>query len=233
MRILLLGLFFLSSSWLWADVREDLSSQTLLPEIVSSSQTPHAFDWRKASVSLNLSLLRVDEKNTFENDAYDYQFMGLLPVADSGILRMGLRRIEVLETKSSKLIGRTPFKQSASLTRYEVVVQGGYPLLEGRAISRLSFLPSLEQVFFVLAGAHYSHPNASWIPKKGDRPDPYPGQDQVHSNINLELGCLWQVYLPSRFGMFVDWTYQIPIRNAGDLKSWVYAGLGVSYVFEK
>ncbi|MBP6218320.1 MAG: hypothetical protein KA436_07020 [Oligoflexales bacterium] len=220
---------FLIISKLAADTVEDFSSQVLVPEIISSSKSPMVYDWRKSSFSLELGLVQFHEKNSFKGGDFDYALMGMIPTLEGQIFRFGIRRIEVLETPSTRLIGRTPFKQTASVSRYEVFGQWGFSLMEGRSISRISFLPSLETVLWGLVGAHLSQPSRTWVPKLKGRSEPYPGQNAVNSTFVVELAVLWQVYLPNRIGFFVEGVYNIPIRDMADLSSWSYTVIGLSY----
>ena len=211
-----------------ANIGEEFSSSRLVAEVISHSDHPHAYDWRKNEFDLALSWVLVSERNNFESQGVQLAFQ--IPTNAGYLIRIGLRRIHVAETSSSKMLGRTPFKQSALMKRYELFSHLGYNVLEGRSISRLS-ISDLEQVFWVLGGFLYSHPNQGWVPKKSDKPEAYLGQDQVNSKIVLNLGLLWQIYIPDVVGISWEWVYHYPVGNTGDLQSWNSWALGLVYSF--
>ena len=213
------------------DGTEALSVPGLFAEVAAQSKQPHAYDWKKASYELQLGFGTVDENNSFENEVWE---LGLGFPTDVGwIFASGIRRVNMQRTRSSDMLGRSPFVQDAQMTRYEWFFNADWRLVEGRAMSLLSpFITDVEQATFFVVGAHMNHPNRGLKPKKTDKPEPFPGEKRVNSQFNFELGLKWQLYLPKSFGTFFMWTYQRPILgNTGDLKSWHYFTGGLLWSF--
>src|SRR5690606_12538192 len=118
---------------------------------------------------------------------------------------LGVRRIYVYETDSSRKIGRTPYRQQAGMTRYEYVASAAFRLLEGRSFTRFSpMLPDFKHVLHLTAAIHYSHPTRTTVPRKNDPPVPMAGQEPVNSKIVPEVGLRWQIYLPSAIGIYFE-----------------------------
>jgi len=227
------AVFLLVASPSWAvdptDIPESpLSSEGLVQEALSEVKNPHAFDWRKSSYELELGYDYADEKNNFENDG---AHLGLAFPTSSGFLtRLALRRMLVYGSESSNKVGRTPFRQPAGVSRYELMVGGGMSLVEGRAITRLSpWLPDLEHVLHFTFGVHYSHPNKTWIPRRDDPPDTLPGQRPVNSRWVLEAGLKYQLYLPSAFGLFYEISRHFPLQPAAGQRSWTVFSGGLTW----
>ena len=142
----------------WADMAEVIPNSGLFNDVISRSQKPHAFDWRKSSSELNLGYGYTDEANNFNNEAYD---LGIGFPLGSWIFQLDLRRINVYPTYSSNLLGRTPFTQEATVTRYEMGGTFMFSLFEGRSISRLSpAVTDLDHAFFLTAGPGAGDPLA-------------------------------------------------------------------------
>ena len=223
----------LTALWLgapaaWGDMADVMPSSGLFSDVISRSQKPHVYDWRKASSELDLGYGYTDEANNFDNEAYD---IGLGFPLGSGIFRLDLRRINVYPTRSSNLLGRTPFTQEATVTRYEAGGTFMWSVFEGRSISRLSpAVTDLDHAFFLTAGLFYSHPNKSLMIKKSDTPAPLLGQQQVTPTLVSEIGMRWHLYLPQAFGLFFAYTKQF--ANKGhDLNSWISVSGGLLWSF--
>lgn len=197
------------------------NASSFIPEVVSKSETPHAYDWRKATVEIQLGYGTIDERNNFESSAYE---LGVgIPLAGSSMMRLGLRRVNEYATPSSNDIGRTHFKQSALMNRYEIFGGYSYALIEARGMTRLTpLLPDFQTIFFIHGGAHYAHANRTWRPALKDSPEPFPGQDAVNPKIVLELALRYHIYLPQSFGIALESQYCKPLGNTGQLSSWSY-----------
>lgn len=126
-------------------VESPLSSQGLYQDVISEVKNPMVFNWRRSAYELDIGYIHVDEKNNFETEGGS---LGITFPSKGGYLfRLVVRRIEILQTGSSKKIGRTPYKQPAGVTRYEILTGGALSLLEGRVASRFSpIIPDLEHV---------------------------------------------------------------------------------------
>jgi len=223
----LISIIVCSETGLSRDNVEALSSTALTEEIISNVSNPHAFDWRKTGLIFGYGAVHYMENNSFESSAY--QFSIGVPMRTGSLIRAGFRRVKVSETHSSVLLAKTPFTQSAQSTRFEFFGNYGLNLLEGRSIS--IFSPSysdLETVLWVRAGLQYSHPNQSWYPKPGDKPEVLPAQEPVNSKIGLELGILWQLFFPNSLGLHLEAVYHYPIMGAGQLRHWTHISMGVS-----
>jgi hypothetical protein len=206
---------------------DPMYSPGILQDVISESRSPRAYDWRKNSYELQLGYGYTDEANNFENEIYEL-ILGL-PSEGGLITRVGLRRAIVMGTNSSDKIGRTPFTQESTMTRYEIVAGLGFSLLEGRNFTRLS--PSFgdfENVVMAWAGFHYSHPNASYIPKKNEKPKKMPGQNAKNFKYVIELGLRWAIYTPKDYGLYMEAMYHLPLGSSGDLKNWNYFAGGIA-----
>lgn len=190
-----------------------LTSAVLVDEVMSQSSGPHVFDWRKSAAEIELGYVYVDEANNFES--WGAELIGSIP-SDAGVtFRFGLRRFWLESTESAELIEKTPFRQKAQPTRYEIMGGLGVSLLEGRSFSRLSpWMGDLEHVLQGLVGLHYNHPNDKWIPARSDKPDARPGQEISYAKLVAEIGLRWQVYFPSSLGLFLGVDRQIPLGAA-------------------
>jgi hypothetical protein len=199
----------------------------IVSEVVSESRSPRAYDWRKKAYELQLGYGYIDEENNFENEVFELM-MGF--PSDGGFMpRFGVRRVIVMGTESSDKLARTPFKQEAGMTRYEIVTGVGISLLEGRNFSRFSpGLGDFENVILAWGGIHYSHPNATWIPKKNEKPRKLPGQKPVNQKIVFELGMRWAVYTPKDYGLYLEAMYHLPFGATEDLKDWNYFAGGIA-----
>lgn len=227
---LLVALCLAGTGWSTRGLAVDpMTTSDMVPEVISRAESPHAYDWRAATFELQLGIGEVLENNNFNTAAYE--LAGGVPMQGS-MLRFGLRRVDVFSTPSSDDIGRTPFKQAAQSTRYELFTSYAFGLLEGRAMTRFSpLLPDVENTLFLTIGAHYSHPNASLIPRRSDTPPPLNGQEQVNANFVLELGLRYQVYLPQNFGLAIEAVENLPLGSTDALHHWAYFDGGVLWSF--
>lgn len=172
-------------------------------EVMSQSTSPHAYDWREAAFELEIGADYADEANNYDTNGW--HIGASVPTGGGFVFRLLIRRMYVHASHAGELIGRTPFRQAAQPTRYEYALGGGWALLEGRSMSRLSPLISdLEHVMLATFGLHYTDPNSGTIPKMGDDTGLLPGQSKEYSNWNLELGLRWNIYLPRGAGIFFE-----------------------------
>lgn len=196
------------------------TAASTINEVMSQSASPHTYDWREATFELEFGADYADEANNYDTDGW--HLGASLPTAGGFVVRFLIRRIYVHATHSGELIGRTPFRQAAQPTRYEYALGGGWALLEGRSMSRLSPLISdLEHVLLATFGVHYTDPNSGTIPKRGDDTGLLPGQSKSYSNLNLELGLRWNLYIPAGFGVFFEMQKNWPrSTGANGIKTW-------------
>lgn len=213
------------------DTAQALSLPGLFDEVVTKTKAKHVYDWKRATYELQLGYGTVDEKNNFENAAWDLGFG--VPTDSGWIFGGGLRRVIMASTASSDDVGRGPFTQDAQMTRYELYMNANWRILEGRAMTALTpWISDLEMATFLILGFHFNHPNKGNMPKKTDKPAPYTGQRQVNAEHVFELGLKWQVYTPQSFGMFFTIERQMPILgNTGNLGAFNYLSGGILWSF--
>lgn len=203
----------------------------IVSEVISESRSPRVYDWRKNSYELQLGTGYIDEANNFETEVYEI-ILGV-PMEGGLMTRFGLRRVIVRGTDSSDKIGRTPFTQESAMTRYELVAGMAFSLLEGRNFTRFSpGLGDFENVVLAWGGLHYSHPNASYIPKKNEKPRKLPGQKPVNQKIVIELGLRWAIYLPKDYGIYMESIYNFPLGASDELDNWIYFAGGIAFAID-
>jgi hypothetical protein len=227
-----LGLIWLVATQLTAEeapAPDPLSSGGIVAEVISVSETPHIYDYRKVAYELSLAYGGVQEANNFDTDTFD---LGVgFPAGGLGMGRISLRRSWVKGTKSSDMLGRTPFRQEAQMTRYEIAGAYNIVLLEGRSMTRISpLLPDFEQILYGVGGVHYGLPTKSLAPRLNDPPEALGGQKPVKATIVVELGLRWAVHIPQMFGLYTEALYQRALRGGGeDLSSWSYFAGGLTW----
>lgn len=213
-----------------ADAADGLAAETVVQEVISRSTSPHASDWRKYVAELQLGYGHVEERNNFTDSAYDLS--GAVPTGAGSQFRFGIRRIFMETTESSDKIARTPFKQAAQYSRYEIQAAYAFGLMQGRAMTRLSpLLPDFEHSTLLNVGIHYNLPSEKSIPQRGKTPQPMPGQQPINANFNLEIGLRWHVYIPQRYGFYLEALHERPMGQASALKSWTYFSGGLLWSF--
>ena len=232
---LLLVLFAAVSVFRSGDTRaqglDPMYTPGIVSEVISESRSPRVYDWRKNAYELQLGTGYIDEANNFETEVYEI-ILGV-PMEGGLITRVGLRHVIVRGTESSDNVGRTPFTQESGMTRYEILAGMGFSLLEGRNFTRFSpGLGDFENVVLATLGLHYSHPNATYIPKKNEKPRKLPGQKPVNQKIVIELGMRWAIYTPKDYGLYFEAIYNRPLGATGDLTSWAYFGGGLAVAID-
>ena len=229
-RVLTVGVWAVGASASAGHAQEGMSVAGIVKEVTSRAESPHAYDWRRAAAEVQLGYGYTAEANNFDTDTVE---LGVgIPVSGGSLLRFGLRRAMVHSTPSSNDIGRTPFKQGAQSTRYELFGGYGFGLLEGRSMTRFSpMLPDFEQILLAWGGAHYKHLNRTWLPMRSDPQAPLPGQDPAYAKINIEIGLRWQVYMPQSFGLSFEAMQVRPMGGSGKLRYWAYYSGGVLWSF--
>ncbi len=231
LKFLLITIMLASTPIVYGQGIDPMYSPGIVQDVISESRSPRAYDWRKNSYELQLGYGYTDEANNFENEVYE--LMLGLPAEGGIITRVGIRRAIVMGTESSDKVGRTPFTQESTMTRYELVGGFGYSLLEGRNFTRLSpTFGDFENVFMVWLGFHYSHPNASYIPKKNEKPERMPGQSPKNFKYVLELGLRWAIYTPKDYGLYLEFMEHVPLGRTGDLESWTYFAGGIAFAVD-
>jgi hypothetical protein len=204
---------------------EPLTSTGLTDDVMSSVKNPTVFDWRNRT-EFDLGYVHVDERNNFESSGYKIG-MGI-PFGSGMGLRLGLSRIEIRETKSSRDVGRTPFKQGAGVNRYELMFGFAISVLEGRSITWFSpFFPDFSHALSFVIGGHVAHPNEGWMPQKNDKQEPYPGQDQWKHRYAIEAALRWQMYFPAGIGIYFETTRNFALAGHG--QQWQNYTTGVSW----
>ena len=208
-----------------------LTGGVLVDEVMSQSTSPHAYDWRKAAVEAEAGVDYVDEANNFDGNGW--HLGAQMPFNNGMMARLLLRRMYVHPTRAGSLLEKTPYRQSAQVTRYEVAAGGGWALLEGRSMTRLSpWLSDVEHALYLIGTFHYNEPNAATIPKTGDDTSRLPGQKKAIFNYVLELGIRMQIMVPSTLGFFLEMDRQLPIRGSAEgLSRWQHFATGALWSF--
>lgn len=209
-----------------------LTGGVLVDEVMSQSTSPHAYDWRKAAVEVEVGVDYVDEANNFDGNGWHVGAQ--MPFASGMMARMVLRRMYVHPSRAGELLEKTPYRQSAQVTRYEVGAGGGYALLEGRSMTRLSpWLSDFEHVLFFTGMAHYNEPNAATLPQKGDDTSRLPGQRKAKYVFAIELGLRLQIFVPKSVGFFFEMDRQAGLRgSAPGLGAWQHFSTGALWSFD-
>jgi hypothetical protein len=230
--ILGLSLIFLSHMAAAAEVvsLHSLSSGSLIDEVLSQSEDKNAFDWRRKSFSLELGYDYAYESNVFDN--HGMHIGADIPVSGGMTWRFGLRRYVVFASEAGDNLAKTPFRQAAQPSRYELYSGISYSLLEGRSFTRLSpWIGDLDHAFFGLLGVHYTHPSKTWLPKGDTDVDPLPGQLPSYSKFNIDAGLRWEVFLPQTFSVFFEFNKTYGTGGHPNLKTWWSFSGGVACAF--
>ncbi len=223
--LFLVALLSCHQSVICADTAESLSSAHIVQEIVSRSESPHAYDFRQATAEFMVGTVQFNEQNTYESSVFH---LGVdFPTSGGHMVRLGINRVWMRSTSSSEKLGRTPFSQEALMTRYEFHFGYGYNLVEGRVISALSpMVADFETGFWAVGGLFYSHPNKPNMIERNDKPDPMPGQKRVNSSYNFNLGLLWKIYYQNGMGLYLEYGINIPRDQFDELKDWYQVAAG-------
>ncbi len=228
--LIALAIFCSQSSRALADAADAFATSSLVQEVISRAESPHSSDWRTYVAELQLGIGYVNERNNFTNSAYELS--GAIPAGAGSQFRFGLRRVFMSGTESTDKIARTPYKQAAQYSRYEIQLAYAFGLMQGRAMTRLSpRLPDFEHTTLINVGAHYNLPSDKALPQRGKTPRPMPGQQPVNNNLNLEIGLRWHVYTPQSFGFYMEAIHDRPLGNASSLNYWSYFSCGVLWSF--
>jgi|GEM_PF-1807943 len=184
----------------WASAADPYESDGLVQEVITEISNPVVFDFRRADWEFTLVGGYSDEANNFKNEVWGLT-VGM-PLQSGSVFRFGLNRVNVMTTPSSHKIGRSPFTQDATMSRYEAGLSFAFNLMEGKSVTRLStFVPDFEHVMYVTLGGSFNHPNEGLMPKKRDYPEALPGQRRIHSKYSYGIGLEWQFFLPQAVGL--------------------------------
>ncbi len=212
---------------------EPFTVNALANEVLTETQNPHVFDWRKSNLEIEFGYDYIDEFNNFDTKGWH---LGLnIPTSSGLIYQGGFRRFEIYTTDSSKLLGKTPFKQAAQPNRYELYAGFGYLLLEGIVFTRLSYwLSDFQHNLMLGGGIHFTHPNQKWIPARKDEPTALSGQDISYAQWNMEYYLRWNLYMPSSVGIFFQGGRQFFASSGvgkSALNQWDHYTVGVLWAF--
>jgi hypothetical protein len=183
-----------------ASAADPYESDGLVQEVITEISNPVVFDFRRADWEFTLIGGYNDEANNFKNEVWGLT-VGM-PMQSGSVFRFGLNRVNVMTTPSSHKIGRSPFTQDATMSRYEMGLSFAFNLMEGKSVTRLStIVPDFEHIMYVTFGGSFNHPNEGLMPKKRDYPEPLPGQRRVHSKYSYAVGLEWQIFMPQAVGL--------------------------------
>jgi hypothetical protein len=200
------------------------ASGLLVEETLSQSPDPHAYDWRKIPFQAELGYGSVEEGNSFKSRFYS---LGVASsIAPSWLARATVRSVETSSTGSSDALAHTPYSQAAQPSRYEILLGGGYALLEGRSATPLSpRMTDLGHALYVIGGLQYNY-----FPSRD--PEPVPAMRAIYYDYCAEAGLRFQAYLPRAIGLSLEWTYSVPLTKAdGDLPNWQRFAGNISWSF--
>lgn len=214
-------LFFAANA---ASAVELSTSGALVEEVLAQAEDAKAYDWRRMTLQLDLQASFVYEGNVFQSRSYG---LGAFHSLGRGWLLHGaLRRAQTLETTSSQQMALTIYSQAAQPSRFELLLGGGYMLLDGRSSTVLNpRLTDLGHALIALAGVHYNH---------FDNRDPAPiaGMRAIYYDLVAEVGLRFQIFLPHSLGVAFEWTYERPLRGADpELTDWQRFGGSLSWSF--
>ena len=204
---------------------------SLIDEVISTSQSPKIYDWRNSSWELNLGVDSVDEGTVFSSRGWH---IGAGFSLGGGLqIETGLRRLYIRPSKAGNDLEKTPFRQPAQPSRYELYALFGYSLMEGRISSRLSpWLSDFEHVFSVQTGLQYVHPTTTLIPTKEGERSRVSGQSVVVSSWVILAGLRYTIYLPSGLGVFFSSLADVPVSHIeGPAGQWINWNIGAVYAF--
>jgi hypothetical protein len=207
-----------------AQAAELSTSGALVEEVLSQSEDAKGYDWRRMRLQLAFDASFIYEANVFQSRSYGLSAFRSLN--RGWLLRGALRRTETSETASSRQLALTIYSQAAQPSHYELLVGGGYMLLDGRSSTALNpRLTDLGHALMALAGVHYNHFDHR-------DPAPLPGMRAVYSDWVAEAGLRFQVYLPHSLGAAVEWTIEAPLHGGDpELPHWQRFGGSLSWSF--
>jgi hypothetical protein len=210
---------------------EPMSSEILWDEVMSTSENPRAYDWRRARWELEYGLDDIDERTVFRSEGFH---LGIgVPMSNGVSIRAGFRRILVKGSRAGDLIEKTPYRQPAQPNRYELYGLVGYSIAEGRAFTRLSpLIGDCEHALSVEIGGHYTHPSPNALPQKDPVNSRVSGQLPVSSTWVAHLGVKYVLYIPNGLGLFISPGYEKPLAALeGPLDHWYTLSVGAVISF--
>jgi len=200
------------------------TSGSLVEEVLSTSNSPHKWDWRQDLLTVEFGYSSIMEHNSFESRSYN---VGVFkPLRGPWLARGSARFVRTEGTASSEMLALTPFSQAAQPSRHEFVAGAGYTLMDGRSATPLSpRLTDIGHALYGLLGLQYNH-----YSKKD--PEPIEGMRAVYYDLALETGVRLQIYFPENLGLGLEWTYSRPLSGGDpDLRSWQRFTGSVSWSF--
>lgn len=124
----------------------------LTEHFLGSTARPVRVDWRRSLVLVGVSGSELIERNNF--GAYRLGGFARHAFGDM-MLEAGATYVWVLETESSQILERTPYKQAGRPARVELEANVSYPLFEGVVTPLIDLLPPSEMVLSATGGGRY------------------------------------------------------------------------------
>ena len=133
------------------------SISRMLSLVIGFAERPALHAWRKSSLTIRPIMGQISEQNNF--DSYHFGLVVDVP-SDSFSFQIGLRKVEVSDTPSSRQLALTPFKQAGHANRYDIISGVKLPLVEGVGSQLYDWIPQSQFVFQGIARVNWHlHPN--------------------------------------------------------------------------
>jgi hypothetical protein len=202
---------------------------SIIDQAIMEGQASKIYDWRNSAWQWEVGLDEINERNLFH--ASGWHVGTGFSLGGGWMLRSGIRRIEVSASPAAKMLEKTPFRQFAQPSRWEIFGSGSYSLLEGRTSSRLSqWISDTESVLSVEGGIHYVFPSRKWPPKSKQESKRLEGQSVGYSLLVLDLGLRYQFFVPAGVGFFLEGLIQVPMKKIDpSLGMWNSFSFGMVY----
>ena len=230
---------------------EDLSQYQashaqLLEHFLGATSKAIRFDWRNSVVMLGAYASEMIERNNFAS----YR-SGILvrKAAGDAVVELNLSGVTTLPTPSSDLLSLTPYQQSGRPSRFELELNGGYPLAEGVMTPAWSWLSPAQLVWMAYGGFRYalyptilgSHWQQAWQPSLSDdersalAPMTLPGMHVDGARFQIMAGSSLDVYFVPGIFITPRAMMAIPVGidflTGSDLGFWWEWGIAFGYAF--
>lgn len=126
--------------------------EVLTERAIGSTARRVRYDWRRSSVQLGAHFGVPAELNNYDSLRAGGQIR--LPNGNL-LLSLDLSYVWVRESRSSRFLALTPYRQPGRPSRWELDFGLSYPLAEGIMTASLGFVPPTELVFSILGQLRY------------------------------------------------------------------------------
>ncbi len=183
--------------------------EVLTERTIGAASKPVKFDWRRSYAQLGSTASLLSEFNNFDS----FRTGGLLRLPYSGLLfETSLTYVRTWDTRSSRLLALTPYRQAARPSRFEIDFGVAYPLAEGVVTAQPSFFPAAELVFNAYGAIRYLiYPSAfSGLGFKDSAKAVFSTMLSEEELLNLEAKRLDSMEIDrARFGLMVGFSTDI------------------------